>query len=252
MYYVYLLIDPRNNQPFYAGKGKGKRASYHISQNKKGLWTENRFKDNVIRQILSEGKTPIIKYVSYFESEDDAYNFEASIIEKYGRRNFDDSGILTNICKDANPPQPSYSDDRRKKYSEMMRGNQLAKGRKQSESERAMRSEANQKAWDTGRRIVTDKMIEASSKTHRGKIVSAETRTKQSIAAKLQNKRGKTYEEIYGVETAAIMRRKRKERTPPNQKSIIIDGVEYESIKSAANKLQTTEYKVKKLANKQI
>jgi hypothetical protein len=30
MYYVYELIDPRNNMPFYIGKGKGRRAKTHL------------------------------------------------------------------------------------------------------------------------------------------------------------------------------------------------------------------------------
>ena len=43
MYYVYQLVDPRNNQPFYIGKGKGRRAKTH-------LWeipeTRNVYKEN--------------------------------------------------------------------------------------------------------------------------------------------------------------------------------------------------------------
>jgi hypothetical protein len=29
-YYVYQYIDPRNNLPFYIGKGKGKRYQTHL------------------------------------------------------------------------------------------------------------------------------------------------------------------------------------------------------------------------------
>jgi hypothetical protein len=29
-YYVYMYIDPRNNQEFYYGKGKGKRKISHL------------------------------------------------------------------------------------------------------------------------------------------------------------------------------------------------------------------------------
>ncbi len=30
-YYVYTLIDPRDNKIFYVGKGKGNRVFYHIN-----------------------------------------------------------------------------------------------------------------------------------------------------------------------------------------------------------------------------
>ena len=30
--YVYLLIDPANNEPFYVGKGKNNRVFAHINQ----------------------------------------------------------------------------------------------------------------------------------------------------------------------------------------------------------------------------
>jgi hypothetical protein len=29
-YYVYLLIDPRNDKVFYVGKGKGNRVNQHL------------------------------------------------------------------------------------------------------------------------------------------------------------------------------------------------------------------------------
>jgi len=35
MFYVYALIDPRNNKPFYVGKGKGERWKHHFRETKK-------------------------------------------------------------------------------------------------------------------------------------------------------------------------------------------------------------------------
>ena len=57
MYYVYALIDPRNNKPFYIGKGKDNRAESHA---KFQSGCNNIHKDNVIRKILKlYGSVPI-------------------------------------------------------------------------------------------------------------------------------------------------------------------------------------------------
>jgi hypothetical protein len=102
MYYVYELIDPRNNQPFYVGKGTGRRAKTH-------LWevpeTRNQHKENKIAAIRQAGMEPEIKYiVENINDEKLAYDIETLIIKKYGRKGYDKDGILTNICEDARPP----------------------------------------------------------------------------------------------------------------------------------------------------
>lgn len=102
MYYVYELIDPRYNVPFYVGKGTGRRAKTH-------LWevpeTRNAYKENKIASIRKEGLEPIIKYVvENIEDETLAYTIETELIKKYGRKGYDKNGILTNICEDARPP----------------------------------------------------------------------------------------------------------------------------------------------------
>ena len=50
-YYVYQLVDPRNNKPFYIGKGNGNRAYQH-SKLKDG--NKNPYKDRKIKSILKE------------------------------------------------------------------------------------------------------------------------------------------------------------------------------------------------------
>lgn len=102
MYYVYELIDPRHNIPFYVGKGTGRRAKTH-------LWevpeTRNEHKENKIAAIRREGLEPTIKYiVENIEDEEIAYDIEASLIKHYGRKGYDRDGILTNICVDSRPP----------------------------------------------------------------------------------------------------------------------------------------------------
>ena len=102
MYYVYQLVDPRNNMPFYIGKGSNDRSKSHL---KKIPSTRNVYKENKIKKIRDEGLEPIIEYVSVnIIDEDLAYDMEAEIISHYGRKGYEENGILTNICKDSRPP----------------------------------------------------------------------------------------------------------------------------------------------------
>lgn len=251
MYYVYLLFDPVTMLPFYAGKGKGKRAQYHTKQNQQGKNTENPYKDNVIRRILSEGLAPIIEYVFWSEDEKLAYDFEEALINKYGRKRYEADGILTNLCKDNRPPHNEYSEERKQLYRTRMLGNTINKGRILSKEKKDARAKSLKDAYSNGSRVVTDRMREASRKTHSGKIVSTETQKKQSNAAKINKawRVGKTNEEIFGLKKANEIREKKSKIKPPNCKSITIDGVMYQSIRQAAIELNTTEYKAKKLSD---
>jgi len=102
-YYVYILADPRKeDQPFYVGKGKGRRATTHLWEKPE---TRNVHKENKIAAIRAAGFEPKIIYVAEgIIDEDIAYDLEASLIKKYGRKGYDKGGILTNICEDSRPP----------------------------------------------------------------------------------------------------------------------------------------------------
>jgi len=102
IYYVYALIDPRNNKPFYIGKGKEKRCFTHLSENKER--TDNIYKWNTIQKIYKLGLEPTIKFFERDISENDAYDIEEELIKHYGRKRFDKNGILTNLCLGARPP----------------------------------------------------------------------------------------------------------------------------------------------------
>lgn len=104
MYYVYELIDPRVNLPFYVGKGKDNRVYFHLSEQSRAK-SENKRKYNKIQKIRKEGYEPEIKIVKYFENENDAYEYEEKLIKQYGRIRYDKNGILTNICENSRPPK---------------------------------------------------------------------------------------------------------------------------------------------------
>jgi hypothetical protein len=95
IYYVYQLIDPRNNKPFYIGEGKDQRAWSH---QKFTSGCNNPHKDRIIRKIQKSGLEVIVKIIYNELSKQQSIQFEEQLIEEIGIDN------LTNICKNANPP----------------------------------------------------------------------------------------------------------------------------------------------------
>jgi hypothetical protein len=92
MYYVYYLIDPRDNSVFYVGKGTKNRMYYHERHVKSGKEiTTSHSKFNKIKAILDEGYEVIKTKVFETDDESLAYKIEAEHINKIGIEN------LTNI-----------------------------------------------------------------------------------------------------------------------------------------------------------
>lgn len=94
-YYVYQLLDPNTNSPFYIGKGSGNRAWSH-NLFKDG--NENPYKDRYIKKLHSQNQEPIVEILNYFDDENLAYQYEEMITESIGLEN------LTNLVIGARPP----------------------------------------------------------------------------------------------------------------------------------------------------
>ncbi len=91
-YYVYRLIDPRNGQTFYVGKGKGNRVFAHVKgalKNYNGQdYTEADEDDisakySVIREIHNAGLEVIHLIQRYGMKENEAFEVEAALIDCY-------------------------------------------------------------------------------------------------------------------------------------------------------------------------
>lgn len=87
-YYVYELIDPRDDTVFYVGKGKGNRIAYHEREARKGACSEKCLK---INEIWASGFEVVRRFVAFFREESHAYDFEEARIASYGLPN------LTNV-----------------------------------------------------------------------------------------------------------------------------------------------------------
>lgn len=98
-YYVYCLVDPRNNRIFYIGKGHGNRVFQHV----KSAMEEKdaSLKSSTIRDIISSGYSVKYYIIRHNLSEEVAYQIESTLIDFLTYNEFNLSYVLTNV-------QPGY------------------------------------------------------------------------------------------------------------------------------------------------
>ncbi|HYC33126.1 MAG TPA: GIY-YIG nuclease family protein [Gemmatimonadales bacterium] len=76
-FYVYALVDPRSDQPFYIGKGKGRRCLAH---EREARGTGDSMKLRRIRAIWSAGHQVVIRMLATALSEAEALDLERRTI----------------------------------------------------------------------------------------------------------------------------------------------------------------------------
>lgn len=98
-FYVYMLIHPVTNLPFYVGKGRDSRGWKHILlRNNPKVSNANPHLYNTIRKIINDCQQVIVRIVKTFSTEADAFVHEQSLIKQIGR-SCDGAGTLTNITR---------------------------------------------------------------------------------------------------------------------------------------------------------
>lgn len=104
-YYVYVFLDPRkpgefkygkylfNYEPFYVGKGRGKRIKQHYNP---GELSRNTLKNTKIKAIINSNLKPIEIYLYENSTESESLEREIELINLIGRLDIK-TGILTNM-----------------------------------------------------------------------------------------------------------------------------------------------------------
>lgn len=81
-WYVYALIDPRDNSIFYIGKGKGNRAFQHLKEKPKNAKARSTQKITRIEEIANSGLQTEIMIVRHgISSEKSAFEIESALID---------------------------------------------------------------------------------------------------------------------------------------------------------------------------
>lgn len=91
-FYIYVLLRP-NGEPFYIGKGLGKRIFHHEAEARNT--TLRTHKLNVIRTIIRSGRKLFYAIPHFCDDETEAHEFEVELISSIGRYDLR-RGPLTN------------------------------------------------------------------------------------------------------------------------------------------------------------
>lgn len=183
MSYVYMLIDSRNNEPFYVGKGIGSRCYSHVKE--AIYYPEKRsLKLNKIRSILNDGYEVIIKKVENNVSDLDAIDFECLLISEI--RDFKFS--LTNMTDGGDGAQGYKHTDEHKQKMKILFSNRVItdKHRQNMRKPKSEEGRANiAKARLTSKYKPSKETKDKTSKSLIGRVSPMKGRT-QSEEAKLK------------------------------------------------------------------
>jgi len=99
-YYVYALIDPRDNKIFYIGKGTGNRVFAHVNDSIECETETDKL--NTIRAILNLGMEVKHYIIRHGLDEDDAFTIESAMIDFLTFSEFSTVASITNLVSGHN------------------------------------------------------------------------------------------------------------------------------------------------------
>jgi hypothetical protein len=172
-YYVYELVDPRNDSVFYVGKGSGDRAYRHernVRHNNQRQKKSNPKLFNKISSIVHTGSSVVVRIVEHFNTEDEAYEKEAELVAQYGLSN------LTNLVHGGRGGMSGevhpFFGRKRPEHSAKLKGRQMSQDTKDRISE----------AWTAERKAQHSQSMAGDRNPFAGKKHSESTKARISKA----------------------------------------------------------------------
>ena len=247
-YYVYVYLHPikKGNfdfdsysfqyEPFYVGKGCGNRLNQHIHEATTHKDT-NPLKCDIIRDIISEEKYPIIIKIKENLSEDDSLKLEEELIRSIGTirnktgslTNLDDGGKKTNGFKGR-----LHTSDTKEKIRNKMKG------------------KVTSPIWSKDRKEKLKTSLKEYHKNNPTSVVGKnngmygkqhDKETKDKMSENRKGDKNSFYGKKHKEDTLILLSKKAKERgyVGNQNKPFTIDGVEYTSRKDASDKLKINQ-----------
>lgn len=174
VFYVYSLIDPRTNTPFYIGKGKGKRCQAHFRQARQRK-CKNKHLENKIRQIWNEGFQIDVDILFTTENEEDAYLKEIETIKLYGRRS-NNTGPLVNLTEGGDGVRDWYANKTAEEIEAFKERQRINHAKYNTQEWRDRIAETCRNSWNDQKRIEHGNQVR-----QRYKIMSTDDRERHRI-----------------------------------------------------------------------
>ena len=175
-HYTYVLIDPRNNDVFYVGKGIGKRMHDHLEDSIKGIHYNPKLQNKILK-ILSLGMVPVSEKIFEHQDEWPALANEMFAIDFYGLKS------LCNILRggDGGWWGLRHSEETKAKMSS---GNWLGKHLSEETKAKISASRTGEKNHFFGKELSEEHKakISVSNKGVKRGSPSEETKAKMSIS----------------------------------------------------------------------
>jgi len=157
-FYVYVYLDPRkegnfiynklkfNYEPFYIGKGCGKRIDFHLYESAS---TKSKIRFNKIKSIRKSNVEPIVYKLYENLTEEDSLRIEKETIQLIGRKDLNNGPLINLTDGGEGESGRKLTDKQKKKLSDSLKNSKVFQEASRSEENKRKTSESLKKFYKT-------------------------------------------------------------------------------------------------------